>query len=78
MKTEIKFASVKQAAKFGIGGGFPPDKQISVKCKLPPPPPPADLYRVTTVIDTNLNYFVITYKSTLTVEPIFNFIRLLN
>ena len=27
----MKFASVKQAVKFGIGAGLPPDKQTSVK-----------------------------------------------
>jgi hypothetical protein len=30
-RCEMKFASVKQAVKFGIGAGLPPDKQTSVK-----------------------------------------------
>jgi hypothetical protein len=45
MRDEI--CSVKQAVKFGIGAGLPPDKQTSavntVKCQTtstPPPPPP--------------------------------------
>ena len=35
-------------------------------------------YRATTVIDTNCNYFVITYKSILIVDPIFHFTHFLN
>jgi hypothetical protein len=37
----MKFASVKQAVKFGIGAGLPPDKQTSVKtvkCQTTSPP----------------------------------------
>jgi hypothetical protein len=79
----MKFASVKQAVKFCIGASLPSDKQTSVKCQPLPPPPPTPLtiniflvfleYRATTVIDTNCNYFVITYKSILIVDPIFHF-----
>jgi hypothetical protein len=43
----MKFASVKQAVKFGIGAGLPPDKQPSaktVKCQTTSPPlPPAGI-----------------------------------
>jgi hypothetical protein len=39
MSTDMKFASVKQAVKFCIGAGLPPDKQTSVNCQTPPPPP---------------------------------------
>jgi hypothetical protein len=42
----MKFASVKQAVKFGIGAGFPPDKQTSVKtvkCQTTSSPPPAGI-----------------------------------
>jgi hypothetical protein len=79
----MKFASVKQAVKFCIGAGLPPDKQTSVNVKLSPNGPTTNIflvfleYRATTVIDTNCNYFVITYKSTLIVDPIFHFITLL-
>jgi hypothetical protein len=70
----MKFASVKQAVKFGIGAGLPPDKQINLckDCKLPHPPScwyKQQYYK----IDTNFNYYVNTYKSALTVEPIFHF-----
>jgi hypothetical protein len=38
----MKFASVKQAVKFGIGAGLSPDKQTSVKtgrCQTTSSPP---------------------------------------
>ena len=65
----MKFASVKQAVKFGIGAGLPPDKQTSVKtvkclkCQTTTSPPP--WYEQQYQIDTHFNYYVNTYKSTL-------------
>jgi hypothetical protein len=79
----MKFASVKQAVKFGIAyWGWFVSRQANLckDCKMSKmsnyliPPWYEQQYQ----IDTHFNYYVNTYKSTLTVEPIFHFIHFLN
>jgi hypothetical protein len=71
----MRFALVKEDAKFGIWGWFSSvQANLYKNVELPPPTPhhipTTDIllvfyyteHRTTTVTDTNCNYFVITYK----------------